>query len=84
MAKTKQKKATKGSRKSQPKYLGVKLYGGEKAKAGNIIVRQRGTKIHPGKGVHLGKDHTLLASREGTVRFQKKFDRTFVHIDVSN
>lgn len=71
----------KNLRDSNPKYLGTKLYDGEKAKAGSIIVRQRGTKILPGKNVGLGKDHTLFALKEGTVKFKTKrktnFDKTF-------
>lgn len=56
-------------RDSQPKYLGVKLYAGEKASAGAVIVRQRGTRIRPGKNVGLGKDHTLFAQKDGTVSY---------------
>jgi large subunit ribosomal protein L27 len=56
-------------RDSNPKYLGVKIYGGQKVIAGNIIVRQRGTKIHAGKGVGVGKDHTLFALVDGHVQF---------------
>lgn len=70
----------KNLRDSNPKYLGTKLYDGEKAKAGSIIIRQRGTKILPGKNVGQGKDHTLFALKEGTVKFKTKrkvnFDRT--------
>ena len=70
----------KNLRDSNPKYLGTKLYDGEKAKAGSIIVKQRDTKILPGKNVGLGKDHTLFALKEGTVKFKTKrktnFDRT--------
>ncbi len=54
---------------SQPKYLGTKLYAGEKAKAGSIIIRQRGTKILAGTNVSMGKDHTLFALKAGTVKF---------------
>lgn len=65
---------------SNPKYLGTKLYAGEKAKAGSIIIRQRGTKILPGTNVGLGKDHTLFALKEGVVKFGTKrkinFNRT--------
>lgn len=65
---------------SNPKYLGTKLYAGEKAKAGSIIVRQRGTKILPGINVGLGKDHTLFALKDGTVKYGTKrkinFNRT--------
>lgn len=57
---------------SKPKYLGTKLYDGQKTKAGSIIVRQRGTKILPGKNVGIGKDHTLFALKEGTVKFGTK------------
>jgi len=65
---------------SSPKYLGTKLYAGEIAKAGAIIVRQRGTKILPGTNVGLGRDHTLFALKEGVVKFGSKrkanFNRT--------
>lgn len=57
---------------SNPKYLGTKLYAGEKAKAGSIIIRQRGTKILPGTNVGLGKDHTLFALKSGTVKYGTK------------
>lgn len=57
---------------SKPKYLGVKLYAGEKAGAGAVIVRQRGTRILPGKNVGMGRDHTLFALKEGVVSFGKK------------
>ena len=62
---------------SNPKYLGTKLYDGEKAKAGSIIVRQRGTKIMAGSNVGLGKDHTLFALKEGTVKFSAKRKTNF-------
>lgn len=66
---------------SNPKYLGVKLYSGEIAKSGSIIVRQRGTKIVAGNNVGVGRDHTLFALKEGTVEFgnkrKKNFDGTF-------
>jgi len=68
-------------RDSKAKYLGVKLFGGQKAIAGNIIVRQRGTKFHPGSNVGVGKDFTLHALINGTVAFSKgKNNRTFVSI----
>ena len=67
---------------SNPKYLGTKLYDGEKAQSGNIIVRQRGTKILPGNNVQMGKDHTLFALVDGRVVFKKKAnDRSFVSIE---
>jgi large subunit ribosomal protein L27 len=61
--------STRNGRDSNPKYLGVKLYGGQAVEAGNIIVRQRGTQFHPGKGVGLGRDHTLFALADGTIKF---------------
>ncbi len=64
--------SAKNLRDSNPKYLGTKLYDGEKAKIGSVIVRQRGTVIMPGENVGLGKDHTLFALKEGTVKFSKK------------
>lgn len=68
-------------RDSKSKRLGVKLFGGQYAKAGNILVRQRGTKFHPGENVYMGKDYTLHAQITGTVAFTKsKQDRTYVSI----
>lgn len=73
--------STDNGRDSNPKMLGVKLYGGQAAIAGNIIVRQRGTKFHAGNNVGMGKDHTLFALSDGTVRFKKgRLNRTFVHV----
>lgn len=66
--------SSKNGRDSQSKRLGVKKFGGEAVIAGNIIVRQRGTKHHPGENVGLGKDHTLFATSNGVVTFKKKFD----------
>ncbi len=57
---------------SQPKYLGVKLYAGEKAKIGNVIVRQRGTKFLSGENTSLGRDHTIFATKDGVVEFKDK------------
>jgi large subunit ribosomal protein L27 len=68
-------------RDSKSKRLGVKLFGGQTATAGNIIIRQRGTKFHPGRNVGIGKDFTLYALKDGTIQFQtKKRDRTFVNV----
>jgi large subunit ribosomal protein L27 len=68
-------------RDSHSKRLGVKLFGGEVARAGNIIVRQRGTRFHPGENVGIGRDHTLFALTDGVVEFRKRRkDRTFVNI----
>jgi large subunit ribosomal protein L27 len=61
--------STNNGRDSNPKYLGIKKYGGESVIAGNIIVRQRGTHWHPGVGVGIGRDHTLFALTEGVVKF---------------
>lgn len=73
---------------SKPKYLGTKLYDGQSAKTGSIIVRQRGTKILAGKNVLMGKDHTLFASKEGKVKFSKvrknKFDGSSRERKVAN
>lgn len=64
--------SSKNLKDSQPKYLGVKLYGGEKASAGSIIIRQRGSKVLPGTNVSMGKDHTLFATKPGIVTFGTK------------
>ena len=69
MATTKAAGTTKLGRDSRPKYLGVKLYGGQKAKAGSIIIRQRGTKFVAGKNVGRGNDDTLFALKDGLVKF---------------
>jgi large subunit ribosomal protein L27 len=74
--------SSRNGRESESKRLGVKIYGGQFAKAGNILVRQRGTKHHPGLNVGLGKDHTLFALIDGVVKFQKKKDqKSFVSIE---
>ena len=72
--------STRNGRDSNPKYLGVKLYDLEAAIPGNIIVRQRGTKFHPGANVGIGKDHTLFALIEGKVKFERKRGKQFVNI----
>ena len=64
--------STRNGRDSNPKYLGVKVYGGQTVEAGNIIIRQRGTRFHPGKGVGLGRDHTIYAIVDGVVEFKAK------------
>ena len=74
--------STKNGRDSQSKRLGVKKFGGESVTAGNIIVRQRGTKHHPGKNVGIGKDHTLFALTNGVVAFRKgKANKSYVSVD---
>ncbi len=62
---------------SKPKYLGTKLYDGETAKAGSVIIRQRGTKILPGKNTRIGKDHTIFSMKEGKVKFSTKRKQNF-------
>jgi len=64
--------SSKNGRESESKRLGVKIFGGQKAIAGNIIIRQRGTKHHPGKNTFMGKDHTIHAAIDGIVKFEKK------------
>ncbi|MDD5598408.1 MAG: 50S ribosomal protein L27 [Victivallaceae bacterium] len=71
MAHKKGQSSSRNGRDSNPQYLGIKAYGGEKVTAGSIIVRQRGTKFHPGKNVGCGKDYTLFALCDGEVQFQK-------------
>ena len=72
MAHKKGQSSSRNGRDSNPKYLGIKKYGGETVVAGNIIVRQRGTKFHPGKNVGCGKDFTLFALVDGEVSFDKR------------
>ena len=73
--------SSRNGRESESKRLGVKLYGGQIAKAGNIIVRQRGTKHYPGENVGIGKDHTLFALTDGEVKFNKKRNnKSFVSV----
>ncbi len=77
MAHKKAQGAAKNLTDSNPQYLGTKLYDGEKATAGSIIVRQRGTKILPGTDVGIGKDHTLFALKDGFVKFSQKRKQNF-------
>lgn len=69
--------STSLGRDSISKRLGVKIFGGQKAKVGNVIIRQRGTKYKPGKNVRIGSDDTIYASKDGVVLFQKKSKRSF-------
>jgi large subunit ribosomal protein L27 len=81
MAQKKAGGSTKNGRDSESKRLGVKRYGGELVIPGNIIVRQRGTKWHPGSGVGMGTDHTIFAKVEGNVEFRtKRNGRTFISV----
>ncbi len=81
MAHKKGEGSVKNGRDSQSKRLGVKIYGGQSAIAGNIILRQRGTTYHPGKNVGLGRDFTIFALTDGVVEFRKtKADKTLVSV----
>lgn len=81
MAHKKGEGKVKNGRESESKRLGIKVFGGQKVIAGNIIVRQRGTKHHPGQNVGMGKDHTLFALTNGVVVFKKgKQDRSYVTV----
>jgi large subunit ribosomal protein L27 len=82
MAHKKGEGSVKNGRDSQSKRLGVKIFGGQPAISGNIIIRQRGTTFHPGKNIGVGRDFTLFALVDGIVEFKKKKgDRTFVNIN---
>lgn len=73
--------SSQNGRESESKRLGIKIFGGQAAKSGNILVRQRGTKHNPGLNVGIGKDHTLFALTDGTVEFRKKKDdKSFVSV----
>jgi large subunit ribosomal protein L27 len=76
--------SSKNGRDSESKRLGVKVFGGQTVVAGNIIVRQRGTRFHPGVNVGIGRDHTLFAKSDGSVKFEKKGpkNRQFVSVDA--
>ncbi len=83
MAHKKGEGSVKNGRDSQSKRLGVKIYGGQPATSGNIIVRQRGTVYHPGKNVGVGKDFTLFALADGLVEYKKgRNDRTIVSVNA--
>lgn len=77
--------SSKNGRDSHSKRLGVKIFGGQQVIPGNIIIRQRGTKFHPGNNVGIGRDHTIYAMEEGTVVFSKgRQDRTFVSVAIED
>ncbi len=74
--------SSKNGRESESKRLGVKIFGGQAAIAGNIIIRQRGTKHYPGDNVYMGKDHTIHAKVDGVVKFQKKRDnKSYISVE---
>jgi len=72
--------SSRNGRDSNPKYLGVKVYGGQAVKGGGIIIRQRGTRVKAGKNVGVGRDHTLFALLAGKVKFTKLRNRTYVNV----
>ncbi|MAV27619.1 MAG: 50S ribosomal protein L27 [Gammaproteobacteria bacterium] len=74
--------STRNGRDSESKRLGVKMFGGQVVRAGNIIVRQRGTRFHPGRNVGCGKDHTLFAKSDGVVDFQVRGPKSRQYVDV--
>ena len=74
--------SSRNGRDSNPKMLGVKVFGGQAIDAGNIIIRQRGTQFHPGTGVGIGRDHTLFALVDGTVSFKTRGDKGRKFVDV--
>ncbi len=80
MASKKAGGSTKNGRDSNPKYLGVKRFGGQLVQKGDIIIRQRGTKVHPGYGVEIGSDFTIYALVDGVVKFHEKKGRKFVSV----
>jgi large subunit ribosomal protein L27 len=74
--------SSRNGRDSAGRRLGVKLFGGEQAQGGNIIIRQRGTKFYPGENVHMGRDHTIFAVADGVVRFrEKRGGRMYVSVE---
>lgn len=81
MAHKKGQGSTRNGRDSSPQYRGVKAYGGEIVTAGNIIIRQVGTRFHPGVNVGLGRDYTIFATVDGTVRFHTRANRKFISVD---
>lgn len=80
MAHTKSAGAVKGNKDSIAKRLGVKVFGGQKVISGNIIVRQKGTKFHPGNGVGMGKDYTIYAVSDGTVQFKNSRGKKVIEV----
>ncbi len=82
MAHKKGQSSSRNGRDSNPKFLGVKMYGGQAIKAGGIIIRQRGTKFHPGRNVGCGRDFTLFALKDGVVKFNKAQRKVSVEVAV--
>ena len=84
MARKKGGSGAKNGRDSNPKYLGVKVYGGQKVSAGSILVRQRGTSIHPGNNVGCGKDYTLFAKADGVVVYHQRKGRKLASVEAKS
>lgn len=84
MAHTKAQRAVRGNRDSIAKRLGVKIYGGQQVKTGNIIVRQRGTRYHAGPNVLVSRDHTLVSLSDGVVAFYTRYGKKFVKVVTGN
>jgi large subunit ribosomal protein L27 len=80
MAHKKGQGSTRNGRDSNPQYRGVKKYAGEVVRGGNIIIRQKGTKVHPGRGVSMGRDFTIFATAEGAVQFHTRNNRKYVSV----
>jgi large subunit ribosomal protein L27 len=80
MAHKKAGSTAKTNRDSNPQYLGVKKYGGEAVNVGNILIRQKGTKFHPGINTKLGNDFTIYALRQGVVKFKKRLGKTLIDV----
>lgn len=80
MAHTKAQKAVKGNRDSRSKRLGVKLFGGQVANPGNVIIRQKGTKVNAGEGIMVSRDFTLIALKKGLVKFHTRLGKKYVSI----
>lgn len=76
--------SSRNGRDSQPKYLGVKRYSGQHVRGGEILVRQRGTRFHPGHNVGWGRDDTLFALKEGVVQYERRGRRSFVSVYAAN
>ena len=80
MAHTKAQGSVRGNRDSKPKYLGLKIHDGQKVEAGNIIVRQKGTKFYPGKGVSMGKDYTIFSVLDGIVKLKNLRGKKYIEV----
>ncbi len=84
MGRTKGGSGAKNGRDANPKHLGVKVYSGETVTAGSILVRQRGTRIHPGNNVKRGGDDTLFATADGVVKYGERMNRKVVSVEAAN